>query len=753
MHRCLRMVVLAIVLWPAIASAEIETRLVCQGSSCDFVLLGGTSADRSLTLQPNISDPRSGRLRLNGFTDLFPDWRPPASAGMDLLYSWKPTATWAEGSSVRLFEVAPNLTIPNATGSALFAVTGSLTRTGNYNPLYQWTGFYFGTNFRSAASAICIAGPNLGNACTGDAQCPDGRCEGGSPLYQDAFFDGALAEQRRGHAIQHTWIPISFLTKPALKAGRSCGGGQNDDTPCTADGQCTGGGTCQAAYLEQDAFYGFYAQPSFQEVAGATLISRDYAAVVLENPYVAGAPQIDRFTGLLCDPMASDWSRLPAETTKSCLASLGPAITSRHAGAFRIGDARQPIDKLEVNGTLSLDTGGDGTINGSKTPGSGLSLNPNSSADAPGALRIGRTFTAVPERGWTLLLNENELELNSAASLVTFSDFAGRWVVTADGAAGRQGFVGARFRPVITGGPEATARSSGSFVQQMLEPTFVAGGGAGDASLAVDAVVGLAVQPTVGGDAPAATGQVVVRESTTARDAPRIEEGGQIATRRGLALLDKQGKGAQSTVVAVDVADQTVEAYAAALRSGMSRGDGKWHLALRGTADSSIGGSVAVGPSEETVPRARLHVQEQTPNAEAVRIETRTENDDPVLRMFQQRVSTSDGATATLQEFQTERDHSYLIEARVVARCTAGTACGAGASAAYVRRVLAQNAQGKLTCIGQGGGAGTEFVAEAVAAWEAVIECQGADVRVRVSGGANSNVAWHNTLIVQGLSS
>jgi hypothetical protein len=746
------MVAIASLLCSTTAHAEIETKLVCGEAGCDFVLLGGTTADRSLTLRPNSADPRSGRLRLDGFTDLFPDWRPPSQKDLDVLFSWSPTARLPVDSSVRLFEAAPNLTVTDSTGSALFAVTGSLTRTGNLNPLYQWTGFYFGTHFMSAATAICTGGGNVGSTCTTDEGCRGGRCEGGSPLYQDAFYDGSLAEQRRGHAIQHTWIPISFLTKAALKASKSCVGGSNDDGWCKSDAQCPGG-SCRAGYLDQNAFYGFYAQPSFQEEAGATLIDRDYAAVVVDNPWVAGSPQVDRFTGMLCDPQATDWSRLPDGTTKSCLVSLGPNITSRHVGAFRIGDARVPSDKLEVNGTLSLDTGGDGTINGSKTPGAGLRLNANNSPSSPGAVRVGSVFTSVPDGGWTLLLNENELDLASAKSRVIFSDFAGRWTFSADGAAD-SGFVGSRFRAVVSGSPGTASRSAGGFVQQVMAPRFVV---ADDPSVqretfSVDRVVGVDMEPSLARSAVSSDGRVAVEESTTVRDAPDIEAGGAIGTRRGLSLLDKHGDGAQGTVVGVDVADQTVTTYAAAVRSEMSHGEGKWHLALRGTADSSIGGSVIVGPSQETVPQARLHVEEQRPNAEVVRIETATEGDHPALRMFQQRATTSDAAPATLQEFATERDHSYLIEARIVARCVDEVRCPSGQSAAYVRRVLAQNARGKLTCVGQAGGPG-DFAAETDPAWDAGITCEGSAVRVRVSGAESTKITWHDTLMVEGLSS
>ena len=345
---------LALLLLPRVATGEAKVR--CVGGTCDFLVTGGSGDSPKVVLQPSETDVRAGRIVLNGLVELLPDWRPPAQPAMERIVTWAPKATFAEGSSLRLLDFAPDLTVRDTTGSAILSVAGSLTRTGSGNPLYQWTAFFTGTRFRSAASAICIGGPKARTSCTADADCPESICEGGSPLYQDAFFDGSIGEQLRGHAIQHTWIPISFLSKPQLRAMRTCDGGDWADASCSSDAQCAGGGACRAAYLDQDEFYAVYARPSFQEYDGATLISRDYAAVVLDDPYVAGTPQIDRYTGLLCDPDATGWSTLPAETRRYCVASLGPRIKSRHAGPVRIGDAKEPTQALEVNGTIVVDT-------------------------------------------------------------------------------------------------------------------------------------------------------------------------------------------------------------------------------------------------------------------------------------------------------------------------------------------------------------------------------------------------------------
>ncbi|MBY0275625.1 hypothetical protein K2Z84_09795 [Candidatus Binatia bacterium] len=573
---------LALVLVPRVAAGEAKLR--CLGGTCDFLLSGGTGAVPKVVLQPSEADAREGRIVLNGFTELFPDWRPPEKAGVEKIFSWSPTATLVDGTSLRAFDFAPDVTVRDVTRSSVFSVTGKLTRTGNDNPLYQWTGFYTGTHFRSAASAICIGGAKARAACTGDADCPGSICEGGSPLYQDSFFDGSIGDQLRGHAIQHTWIPISFLSKTQLRASRTCAGGSNPDAYCLKDAQCLGGGVCEAAYLEQDESYALFVQPSFQEFEGATLINHDFAAVVLDDPYVAGSPQVDRYTALLCDPNATGWKTLPAETKRYCVASLSPQIKSRHAGPFRIGDTVEPQEALEVNGTIALDGGSAGTA----------------------------------------------------------------------------------------------------------------------------------------------------------------------AARRGVWFRNAGEPGAQQSAVALDVEDQTVGSYAAALRSSIAKGRGKWNLALTGTADSTIAGSVVLGVGEGVTPEARLHVHEPSPGAEVVRLESGGAG-GPSLRTFQRETQTSGADAVTLHAFTPEPGHSYVVEARVIARCRPGAGCD-GESAAYVRRILVREAGGVAKCVTGTVGAG-EFAASEVREWDASLVCTGGELQLRVKGDAGRSVLWQDTMVVQGVGS
>jgi len=741
---------LAILVLPRSAAAE--TKLICAAGQCDFVVSGGTTGDRNLVLQPNQDDPFSGRLKLNGFTDIFPDWRPATKPPVDKLFTWSPTADVSDGSIVRLFDVTPRLTVRDSTAAAIFSVTGSLTRTGSLNPGYDWSGFYLGTHFKSAAVAICVDGQKAQASCTSDADCPQSRCEGGSPLYQDAFFDGSIGDQMRGHAIQRTWIPISFLSKPSLRATLSCGGGSNDDTPCTSDAQCTGGGTCQGGFLDQDQFFALYAQPGFHEFPGATLISRDYAAVAIANPTISGSPQIDRYTGLLCDPDKSDWSRLPAETKRYCIGSLSPAIKSRHAGAFRIGDTNEPQDALEVHGTISLDTGGDGIINGSKTAGAALNLNANASADAPGPVRLGPAATIVPAAGWTMLLRDGALQLDAPTARLAFAEVSGSWTVAADSLGDAQGFDGSRFSPLIGAGAARGGRSTGVYRQALMSPTFVAADAApgGDDALRIAGVQGTLLRPILARGEGGKGGGVVLGQTRAVVDAPQVAAGTRIVDRRGVTFLDKEGSGSQEAAVALDVADQTTTSYAAAVRSSISKGEGKWNLALSGTADSSIAGSLVLGAAAAVVPAARLHVHEEVLGGEVVRVESGHDG-GPSLRVFQREVTTVGPDATTLHVFVPEPGGTYMVEARVIARCREGAGCD-GESGAYVRRILVRNGHGTTKCLRQTTGGG-DFVATEVDGWDAVFECSGSELQLRVKGDPTRTVLWQDTLVVQGLAS
>jgi hypothetical protein len=125
---------------------------------------------------------------------------------------------------------------------------------------------------------------------------------------------------------------------------------------------------------------------------------------------------------------------------------------------------------------------------------------------------------------------------------------------------------------------------------------------------------------------------------------------------------------------------------------------------------------------------------------------TTATNDNPIYSIRQARIATTD-ITETLQLISTSADHVYMIEARVVARCTSSTAGNAGKGAGYVIRGTYRNSGGTLSPVA--GGAIVDYMAEDVGGWGATLDTSGMDIRVRVTGLATDQVTWHATTSVQ----
>jgi hypothetical protein len=86
-----------------------------------------------------------------------------------------------------------------------------------------------------------------------------------------------------------------------------------------------------------------------------------------------------------------------------------------------------------------------------------------------------------------------------------------------------------------------------------------------------------------------------------------------------------------------------------------------------------------------------------------------------------------------------------LIEARVVARRTSGSAGAAGDSAVYVRVARAKNIAGTVSL----SNIQSSVTFEDQNSWNATLDVSGTSVRVRVNGAANNNVDWGCTYFTQ----
>lgn len=125
-------------------------------------------------------------------------------------------------------------------------------------------------------------------------------------------------------------------------------------------------------------------------------------------------------------------------------------------------------------------------------------------------------------------------------------------------------------------------------------------------------------------------------------------------------------------------------------------------------------------------------------------------NDDPNYKITQTRVATTDATVTTLQTIPISASNTYMVEARVVARRTGGSAGTADDGAAYVVRGTYKTASGTVTLIGS---LSAMYTAEDQAGWDATLTISGSNVLVRVTGAANNNVTWHTTTILQNLGS
>lgn len=149
-------------------------------------------------------------------------------------------------------------------------------------------------------------------------------------------------------------------------------------------------------------------------------------------------------------------------------------------------------------------------------------------------------------------------------------------------------------------------------------------------------------------------------------------------------------------------------------------------------------------------PLAQLHSLQGTLGSDVLRIESVATNDDVRQSTYQNRVATTNNTQTTIHTFTLAATTTYLIEARVTARRTGGSAGTAEDSAGYVIRGTYKNVAGTATLVGT---LDTPYTAEDQAGWDATFTVTGATVLCRVTGATNNNITWHMTATVNQLTS
>jgi hypothetical protein len=119
-----------------------------------------------------------------------------------------------------------------------------------------------------------------------------------------------------------------------------------------------------------------------------------------------------------------------------------------------------------------------------------------------------------------------------------------------------------------------------------------------------------------------------------------------------------------------------------------------------------------------------------------------TTSTGPTKRRLQSSVSTTDATVTTLHSFTTASGKNYVVEVWIDARRTGGVSGAAGDGAGYILRAFVKNVAGTVTV----NGLTTSFSYEDQAGWDATIDVSSTAFRVRVTGAAANDVAWHSTM-------
>jgi len=103
-------------------------------------------------------------------------------------------------------------------------------------------------------------------------------------------------------------------------------------------------------------------------------------------------------------------------------------------------------------------------------------------------------------------------------------------------------------------------------------------------------------------------GTLTIANDVVVQSLPNIGASVTVTNRKGVDFPNKTGTGTQTNAIGVDAADQTIGTLAAAIRSAIASGTGKWCVLSTGTADSSFAGRIFVGGAASTVPSTDLDV-------------------------------------------------------------------------------------------------------------------------------------------------
>lgn len=233
------------------------------------------------------------------------------------------------------------------------------------------------------------------------------------------------------------------------------------------------------------------------------------------------------------------------------------------------------------------------------------------------------------------------------------------------------------------------------------------------------------------------TGDVTTRAAALQALAPSTTGSGAVAESCGLHVAN-QGASIVARAYGIRIANQT--------GAGAGAGD-NWNLASEGsTSYNYLQGLVSIGHTG--LPAARLHVSVPSVGSEVLRLASVTASGDhPNYFVRQFRTTTSNATTATLATITLTAHKTYHLEARVLARRTGGTAGAAEDGASYVLQATFQTTSGGSAALI--GSVTVVHAGESQSGWNATLDANSTNARVRVTGAADNDIVWHATVLLQ----
>ena len=153
------------------------------------------------------------------------------------------------------------------------------------------------------------------------------------------------------------------------------------------------------------------------------------------------------------------------------------------------------------------------------------------------------------------------------------------------------------------------------------------------------------------------------------------------------------------------------------------------------------GGNTGVGT---ITPSAKLHIYEQTAEAESLRVETldQVDNTNPLFGFYQGAIQTSNSTSIKSLAISTDVDKTYQVMAYIIGSRADEVATDTGS---YILAGTFKNSGGTLTQLGS---TTTVHSAEDNSSYDASIGVGGTNIEINVTGLTGRTVDWFTTATV-----